>query len=46
MCATELWRIGHQLEALDMILDAGRLWRPGPSILTVLPGVALFADLL
>lgn len=42
----ELWRIGHQLEALDMIFDAGRLWQPGPSVATVLPGVALLADLL
>jgi hypothetical protein len=41
-----LWRIGHQLEALDMILDAGRLWQPGSSALTVLPGVVLLADLL
>lgn len=43
---SELWRIGHQLEALDMVVDAGRLWQPGPSILTVLPGVALLADLV
>ena len=42
----ELWRVGHQLEALDMIVDDGRLWQPGPSALTVLPGVALLADLL
>ena len=43
---SELRRIGHQLEALDMVVDAGRLWQPGPSILTVLPGVALLADLV
>lgn len=42
----ELWRIGHQLEALDMIVEGRRLWRTGPSVLTVLPGVALLADLL
>lgn len=42
----ELWRIGHQLEALDMLVDVRRLWLPGPSVLTVLPGVALLADLL
>lgn len=42
----ELWRIGHQLEALDMIVDVRRLWQPGPSVLTVLPGVALLADLV
>jgi hypothetical protein len=42
----ELWRIGHQLEALDMFVDAGRLWQPGPSALTVLPGVPLLADLV
>jgi len=43
---TELGCIGHQLQALDMILDVGRLWQAGPSVLTVLPGVALLADLL
>jgi hypothetical protein len=43
---SEMWRIGHQLEALDMILDVRRLWHPGPSALTVLPRVALLADLL
>ena len=42
----ELYRIGHQLEALDMILDDGRFWQPGSSALTVLPGVVLLADLL
>lgn len=42
----ELWRIGHQLEALDMIVDAGRCWQPGPSAMTVLPGAALLAELL
>jgi len=43
---SELWRIGHQLEALDMVVDAGRRWHPGPSILTVLPGVPLLAGLV
>lgn len=43
---SELWRIGHQLEALDMVVDGRQLWQPGPSVLTVLPGVALLADLL
>lgn len=42
----ELWRIGHQLEALDITVDAGRLWQPGPSALTVLPGVVMLASLL
>jgi Plasmid pRiA4b ORF-3-like protein len=41
----ELWRLGHQLEALDMI-HSGRLWQVGPSVLTVLPRVALLADLV
>lgn len=42
----ELRRIGHQLEAFDMIVDVRRLWQSGPSVLRVLPGVALLADLL
>jgi hypothetical protein len=29
-----------------MFVDAGRLWQPGPSALTVLPGVPLLADLV
>ena len=30
----------------SMIVDVRRFWQPGPSVLTVLPGVALLADLL
>lgn len=42
----ELHRLSHQLEALDLIANNRSLWRPGPSVRSLLPGATLLADLL
>jgi hypothetical protein len=41
----ELYRLSHQLEALDLIATTSSLWNPGPSARSLLPGANLLADL-
>lgn len=41
----DLYRLAHQLAALDMLANTWTAWTAGPSARSVLPGVALLADL-
>lgn len=42
----DLYRTGHQLAALDMLTSTWTEWKAGPSARSLLPGVALLADLV
>ena len=42
----ELYRLAHQLAALDLLATSWRAWTAGPSARSLLPGVALLADLV
>jgi hypothetical protein len=42
----DLYRLAHQLAAVDMLAAISPAWTAGPSARSLLPGVALFADLV
>jgi hypothetical protein len=42
----ELYRLENQLEALDLLATTRPAWTAGPSARSLLPGVALLADLV
>lgn len=42
----ELYRLAHQLTAVDMLATTWHAWTPGPSARSLLPGAALLADLV
>ena len=42
----ELYRLAHQLAALDLLATSWHAWTAGRSARSLLPGVALLADLV